>query len=229
MSCGQGCCWQFAAQSTRHAELSDPYLQHRLQTKFAGSAQRRKRVCWLCNHWACWQQSRVREPQYSYLVHQPHDAGPPHAPTHTPNPISTSKQVKEGKKAKFSLGVAEAKLGNAISDGLGVPVACNEFTGELLRGVRAHAPHLTKVPSRKSPLAILPLCLPMGGVAGRASECSRDSASAELTARSFNRLLCLRCGVASASLCKQPAAQNGSTMQCQPTPEYQRPDAAAGS
>jgi len=43
------------------------------------------------------------------------------------------------------LGVAEAKLGNAISDGLSVPCACNEFTGELLRGVRAHAGHLTKV------------------------------------------------------------------------------------
>lgn len=55
-------------------------------------------------------------------------------------------QVKEGKKAKFTLGVFEAKLGNAISDGLGVPCACNEFTGELLRGVRAHAAHLTKVP-----------------------------------------------------------------------------------
>ncbi len=54
-------------------------------------------------------------------------------------------QVKEGKKAKFTLGVFEAKLGNAISDGLGVPCACNEFTGELLRGVRAHAAHLTKV------------------------------------------------------------------------------------
>lgn len=53
--------------------------------------------------------------------------------------------MKEGKKPKFVLGVAEAKLGNAISDGLSVPCACNEFTGELLRGVRAHAGHLTKV------------------------------------------------------------------------------------
>lgn len=58
---------------------------------------------------------------------------------------SANVQVKEGKKPKFELGVAEAKLGNAISDGLGVPCACNEFTGELLRGVRAHAGHLTKV------------------------------------------------------------------------------------
>lgn len=54
-------------------------------------------------------------------------------------------QVKEGKKAKFTLGVAEAKLGNAISEQLSIPCACNEQTGELLRGVRAHAGHLTKV------------------------------------------------------------------------------------
>lgn len=53
--------------------------------------------------------------------------------------------MKEGKKAKFTLGVAEAKLGNAISDQLSLPCACNEQTGELLRGVRAHAGHLTKV------------------------------------------------------------------------------------
>ncbi len=53
-------------------------------------------------------------------------------------------QVKEGKKPKFTLGVADAKLGNAVSEALNVPCACNEFTGELLRGVRAHAGHLTK-------------------------------------------------------------------------------------
>jgi hypothetical protein len=59
-------------------------------------------------------------------------------------------QVKEGKKPKFTLGVAEAKLGNAIQEQLGLPCACNEQTGELLRGVRAHAGHLTKVRSLAS-------------------------------------------------------------------------------
>jgi nucleolar protein 56 len=53
-------------------------------------------------------------------------------------------KVKEGKKPKFTLGVAEAKLGNAIQEQMGFPCACNEQTGELLRGVRAHAGHLTK-------------------------------------------------------------------------------------
>lgn len=53
--------------------------------------------------------------------------------------------MKEGKKPKFTLGVAEAKLGNAIQEQMGFPCACNEQTGELLRGVRAHAGHLTKV------------------------------------------------------------------------------------
>ena len=52
--------------------------------------------------------------------------------------------MKEGKKPKFTLGVAEAKLGNAIQEQIGFPCACNEQTGELLRGVRAHAGHLTK-------------------------------------------------------------------------------------
>lgn len=52
--------------------------------------------------------------------------------------------MKEGKKPKFTLGVAEAKLGNAIQEQMGFPCACNEQTGELLRGVRAHAGHLTK-------------------------------------------------------------------------------------
>ena len=59
--------------------------------------------------------------------------------------------MKEGKKAKFTLGVAESKLGNAISEGLSIPCACNEQTGELLRGVRAHASQLTKVHDKKLP------------------------------------------------------------------------------
>lgn len=44
---------------------------------------------------------------------------------------------KEG-KAKFKLGVSEAKLGSAIQEETGAPCECNELVGELLRGVRAH-------------------------------------------------------------------------------------------
>jgi nucleolar protein 56 len=46
--------------------------------------------------------------------------------------------VKDSKKAKFQLGVAEPKLGSAILEATGVPCVCNEFIGELLRGIRAH-------------------------------------------------------------------------------------------
>lgn len=47
-------------------------------------------------------------------------------------------KVKKEGKAKFKLGVSEAKLGSAIQEGSGIPCECNEFVGELLRGVRAH-------------------------------------------------------------------------------------------
>lgn len=47
-------------------------------------------------------------------------------------------QVKEGKKAKHRLGVFEAKLGSAIQETTGCPCVCNEFVGEVLRGVRMH-------------------------------------------------------------------------------------------
>lgn len=47
-------------------------------------------------------------------------------------------KVKKEGKAKFKLGVSEAKLGSAIQDETGVPCECNEMVGELLRGVRAH-------------------------------------------------------------------------------------------
>ncbi|KAF6262555.1 hypothetical protein COO60DRAFT_1282656 [Scenedesmus sp. NREL 46B-D3] len=47
-------------------------------------------------------------------------------------------KVKDGKKAKFQLGVAEPKLGSAIQEATSVPCVCNEFIGELLRGIRAH-------------------------------------------------------------------------------------------
>ena len=47
-------------------------------------------------------------------------------------------KVKEGKKAKFWVGVSDAKLGNSINEGLGFPCKCEEITKELLRGVRNH-------------------------------------------------------------------------------------------
>ena len=47
-------------------------------------------------------------------------------------------QAKEGKKAKYQLGVFEAKLGSAIQDTTAIPCVCNEFVGEVLRGIRMH-------------------------------------------------------------------------------------------
>eukprot|EP00887_Chlorella_sp_A99_P001864 scaffold19.g1864.t1 len=47
-------------------------------------------------------------------------------------------KVKKEGKAKFRLGVSEAKLGSAIQEETGIPCECNEQTGELLRGVRLH-------------------------------------------------------------------------------------------
>ena len=41
-------------------------------------------------------------------------------------------KVKEGKKAKFWVGVSDAKLGNSINEGLGFPCKCEEITKELL-------------------------------------------------------------------------------------------------
>ncbi|CAL9092176.1 unnamed protein product [Musa textilis] len=47
-------------------------------------------------------------------------------------------KVKEGKKAKFSLGVAEPKVGSQIFEVTKIPCQSNEFVHELLRGVRLH-------------------------------------------------------------------------------------------
>ncbi|KAI4336292.1 hypothetical protein L6164_014836 [Bauhinia variegata] len=47
-------------------------------------------------------------------------------------------KVKEGKKAKFSLGVADPKIGSQISEVTKIPCQSNEFVNELLRGVRLH-------------------------------------------------------------------------------------------
>lgn len=47
-------------------------------------------------------------------------------------------KVKEGKKAKFSLGLAEPKIGSHIFEVTKIPCQSNEFVLELLRGVRLH-------------------------------------------------------------------------------------------
>lgn len=47
-------------------------------------------------------------------------------------------KVKEGKKPKFSLGVAEPKIGSHIFESTKLPCQSNEFVLELLRGVRLH-------------------------------------------------------------------------------------------
>ncbi|CDP15007.1 unnamed protein product [Coffea canephora] len=47
-------------------------------------------------------------------------------------------KVKEGKKAKFILGVSEPKLGSHIHEETKIPCQSNEFVLELLRGVRLH-------------------------------------------------------------------------------------------
>jgi len=47
-------------------------------------------------------------------------------------------KVKAGKTAKFSLGVSDKGLAQAISDTLKVPCNTNETTTEILRGVRLH-------------------------------------------------------------------------------------------
>ncbi|CAN6312751.1 unnamed protein product [Urochloa humidicola] len=45
---------------------------------------------------------------------------------------------KEGKKAKYSLGVVEPKVGSHIAEVTGIPCQSNVFVQELLRGVRLH-------------------------------------------------------------------------------------------
>ncbi|KAL8556596.1 hypothetical protein ACS0TY_004158 [Phlomoides rotata] len=50
----------------------------------------------------------------------------------------TLPKVKEGKKPKFSLGMAEPKLGSHIHEVTKIPCQSNEFVLELLRGIRLH-------------------------------------------------------------------------------------------
>ncbi|TMW63150.1 hypothetical protein Poli38472_002091 [Pythium oligandrum] len=47
-------------------------------------------------------------------------------------------KVKAGKKAKFTLGVFDKNLAQAVADNLSVPANSNETTLEILRGVRFH-------------------------------------------------------------------------------------------
>jgi len=48
------------------------------------------------------------------------------------------KKKKDSEKSKFKLGVAEPKLGNSISESLGIHVISNDVVLELIRGIRVH-------------------------------------------------------------------------------------------
>lgn len=50
----------------------------------------------------------------------------------------TLPKVKESKKPKFKLGVAEPKLGSHIFEVTKIPCESNEFVLELIRGIRLH-------------------------------------------------------------------------------------------
>ncbi|VAH10898.1 unnamed protein product [Triticum turgidum subsp. durum] len=47
-------------------------------------------------------------------------------------------KVKEGKKAKFRVGVMEPKVGSHITEATGIPCESNDYVQELLRAVRLH-------------------------------------------------------------------------------------------
>lgn len=51
---------------------------------------------------------------------------------------------KPGKLTKFSLGVGDVKIGQAIQDELSIKCINDELVAELLRGVRTHLPHYIK-------------------------------------------------------------------------------------
>lgn len=53
-------------------------------------------------------------------------------------------KVKEGKKAKFSLGLSEPKLGSAIQEATNIPCQSNDFVMELMRGIRFHFERFVK-------------------------------------------------------------------------------------
>jgi nucleolar protein 56 len=43
-------------------------------------------------------------------------------------------KLKDSKKAKFQLGVADSKLGNSIVETTKIPCVCNDHVGEIIRG-----------------------------------------------------------------------------------------------
>ena len=47
-------------------------------------------------------------------------------------------RIKDEKKAKFTLGVLDSKLGNSIVDSMKFPCVCNDSINEMTRGVRIH-------------------------------------------------------------------------------------------
>ncbi|CAL6367596.1 unnamed protein product [Bathycoccus prasinos] len=47
-------------------------------------------------------------------------------------------RIKDEKKAKFTLGVLDSKLGNSIVDSMKIPCVCNDSINEMTRGVRIH-------------------------------------------------------------------------------------------
>ncbi len=55
-------------------------------------------------------------------------------------------QVKEGKKAKFKLGVFEPKLGSIIQETTSIPCISNDVVGEVIRGIRANLARFVTVP-----------------------------------------------------------------------------------
>ncbi|KAG2498922.1 hypothetical protein HYH03_003112 [Edaphochlamys debaryana] len=54
-------------------------------------------------------------------------------------------KVKDGKKAKFKLGVFEPKLGSIIQETTSVPCVSNDIVGEVIRGIRANLSRFVSV------------------------------------------------------------------------------------
>eukprot|EP00198_Chlamydomonas_reinhardtii_P007669 XP_001697006.1 nucleolar protein, component of C/D snoRNPs [Chlamydomonas reinhardtii] len=54
-------------------------------------------------------------------------------------------KVKEGKKAKYKLGVFEPKLGSIIQETTSIPCISNDMVGEVLRGIRANMARFVSV------------------------------------------------------------------------------------
>ncbi|GLC59398.1 snoRNP complex protein nop56 [Pleodorina starrii] len=54
-------------------------------------------------------------------------------------------KVKEGKKAKYKLGVFEPKLGSIIQETTSIPCISNDVVGEVIRGIRANIARFVSV------------------------------------------------------------------------------------